>query len=261
MKKPSQIRAKKHLSQNFLTDENVINKIIRCFDLKDDDHVVEIGPGYGSMTFPMIEIIGSIDAIELDKDLVKYLNDSDDKKSVNVIQADALNFDFSSLRKKKSMRLIGNLPYHISTPILFHLLDYSECFQDFHVMVQKEVADRMVSIHNNKTYGRLSVAIQSRCKASKVFDIKPSAFHPKPKVISSIVKLEPTTSLGNEVHSKLDEIIKIAFNQRRKKIRNSLKEVFSPQALSDCGIDPNLRAENLSVEDYIRLSKVRNQAQ
>ena len=101
MKKPSQIRAKKHLSQNFLTDKNVINKIIRCFDLKDDDHVVEIGPGYGSMTFPMIEIIGSIDAIELDKDLVKYLNDSDDKKSVNVIQADALNFDFSSLRKKK----------------------------------------------------------------------------------------------------------------------------------------------------------------
>jgi 16S rRNA (adenine1518-N6/adenine1519-N6)-dimethyltransferase len=128
-------------------------------------------------------------------------------------------------------------------------------------MVQKEVADRMVSNHNNKIYGRLSVAIQSRCKASKVFDIKPGAFHPKPKVISSIVKLEPTISLGNEVHSKLDEIIRIAFNQRRKKIRNSLKEVFSPQELSDCGIDPNLRAENLSVEDYIRLSKVRDQAQ
>ena len=256
MKKPNQIRAKKHLSQNFLTDENIINKIIQCFDLREDDHVVEIGPGYGSMTFPIIEINGSIDVIEVDKDLVNYLNENDDQELVNVIQADALNYDYSMLRKKKPMRLIGNLPYHISTPILFHLLGFSECFQDFHVMVQKEVADRMVSTHGNKTYGRLSVAIQSRCKASKVFDIKPSAFHPRPKVISSIVKLEPKTSLGNEVHSKLDEIVKIAFNQRRKKIRNSLKEIFSPQKLSDCGIDPNFRAENLSVEDYITLSKV-----
>jgi len=136
------------------------------------------------------------------------------------------------------------------------LLGFSEIFQDFHIMVQKEVADRMVSIHNNKTYGRLSVAIQSRCKSSKIFDIKPGAFHPRPKVVSSIVKLEPKVSLGKDVHSKLDEIIKVAFNQRRKKIRNSLKEIFSPEVLSDGGIDPNFRAENLSVEDYIRLAKM-----
>ncbi|HJN00431.1 MAG TPA: 16S rRNA (adenine(1518)-N(6)/adenine(1519)-N(6))-dimethyltransferase RsmA [Gammaproteobacteria bacterium] len=257
MKKPSHIRAKKHLSQNFLTDENVINKIIRSFSLMDDDHVVEIGPGYGSMTFPIIEIIESIDVIELDKNLVKHLNENDHKKSVNVIQADALSFDFSSLLKKKPMRLIGNLPYHISTPLLFHLLGFSEIFQDFHIMVQKEVADRMASIHGNKTYGRLSVAIQSRCVVSKILDIKPGAFHPRPKVLSSIVKLVPKASLGTEMHSRLDRIIKIAFNQRRKKVRNSLKEIFSPEVISACGIDPNFRAENLSVEDYIRLSELK----
>ncbi|HJL79588.1 MAG: 16S rRNA (adenine(1518)-N(6)/adenine(1519)-N(6))-dimethyltransferase [Gammaproteobacteria bacterium] len=257
MKKPSHIRAKKHLSQNFLTDENVINKIIRSFGLMDDDHVVEIGPGYGSMTFPIIEIIESIDVIELDKNLVKHLNENDHKKSVNVIQADALSFDFSSLLKKKPMRLIGNLPYHISTPLLFHLLGFSEIFQDFHIMVQKEVADRMASIHGNKTYGRLSVAIQSRCVVSKILDIKPGAFHPRPKVLSSIVKLVPKASLGTEMHSRLDRIIKIAFNQRRKKVRNSLKEIFSPEVISACGIDPNFRAENLSVEDYIRLSELK----
>ena len=257
MKKPSHIRAKKHLSQNFLTDENVINKIIRSFGLMDDDHVVEIGPGYGSMTFPIIEIIESIDVIELDKNLVKHLNENDHKKSVNVIQADALSFDFSSLLKKKPMRLIGNLPYHISTPLLFHLLGFSEIFQDFHIMVQKEVADRMASIHGNKTYGRLSVAIQSRCVVSKILDIKPGAFHPRPKVLSSIVKLVPKASLGTEMHSRLDRIIKIAFNQRRKKVRNSLQEIFSPEVISACGSDPNFRAENLSVEDYIRLSELK----
>ena len=256
MKKPSQIRAKKHLSQNFLTDENVINKIIRSFNLEEDDHVIEVGPGYGSMTFPIAEMVDSVDVIEVDKNLVEYLNEHDQNQLVNVIQADALEFDFATLKKKRKIRLIGNLPYHISTPLLFHLLGFSELFQDFHVMVQKEVADRMVSIHNNKTYGRLSVAIQSRCSASKILDVKPGAFHPKPKVLSSIVKLEPKKPLEEKVQSNLDGIIKMAFNQRRKKIRNSLKDLFATEMIIESGIDPNARAENLSVNDYIRLSKI-----
>ena len=204
MKKPSQLRAKKHLSQNFLTDQNIIKKIIKSFDLGKSDHDIEIGPGYGSMTFPIIEMVDSIDVIELDKDLVNYLNEHDRKGLINVIQADALKFDFASLKKKKKIRLIGNLHYHTSTPLLFHLLEFSGIFHDFHVMVQKEVADRMVSNHNNKTYGRLSVAIQSRCTALKMLDIKPGAFHPKPKVLSSIVKLEPKQPLEEKVRSNLD---------------------------------------------------------
>ena len=256
MKKPSHIRAKKHLSQNFLTDENVIKKIINSFDLKKDDHVIEIGPGYGAMTFPIMEIVDSIDVIELDKNLANHLKDHDQKKSINVINKDALSFDFTSLKKKRKIRLIGNLPYHISTPLLFHLLNFSEIFHDFHVMVQKEVADRMVSSHNKKTYGRLSVAIQSRCVALKMLDIKPGAFHPKPKVLSSIVKLQPKKSLEVKMQSRLDEIIRMAFNQRRKKIRNSLKELFIPEMIFECGIDPNQRAENLSVDDYIKLSEI-----
>jgi len=261
MKKPSQIRARKHLSQNFLTDDNVIKKIIKSINLEQSDHVVEIGPGYGSMTFPIVEMVDSIDAIELDKDLVSHLKTHDQKGSINVIQGDALSFDFASLKKKKKIRLIGNLPYHISTPLLFHLLNFSEIFNDFHVMVQKEVADRMVSRHDRKTYGRLSVAIQSRCVALKILDIKPGAFYPKPKVLSSIVKLVPRKSLDVEIQSKLDEIIRMAFNQRRKKIRNSLKELFVPEIISQCGIDPDARAENLSVSDYIKLSEVERSIQ
>ena len=256
MKKPSQLRAKKHLSQNFLTDQNAIERIIKSFNLAKSDHVIEIGPGYGSMTFQIIGMVDSIDVIELDKDLVNHLNEHDEKGLINVIQADALKFDFSSLEKKKKIRLIGNLPYHISTPLLFHLLEFSEIFHDFHVMVQKEVADRMVSGHNNKTYGRLSVAIQSRCSTSKILDVKPGAFHPKPKVLSSIVKLEPKQPLEEKVQSKLDGIIKMAFNQRRKKIRNSLKDLFTTGMIIESGIDPNARAENLSVNDYIRLSEI-----
>ena len=256
MKKPSHIRAKKHLSQNFLTDENVIRKIINSFDLKKDDHVIEIGPGYGAMTFPIMEIVDSIDVIELDKNLANHIKDHDQKKSINVINEDALSFDFTSLKKKRKIRLIGNLPYHISTPLLFHLLNFSEIFHDFHVMVQKEVADRMVSSHNKKTYGRLSVAIQSRCVALKMLDIKPGAFHPKPKVLSSIVKLQSKKPLESKIQSRLDEIIRMAFNQRRKKIRNSLKELFIPEMIFECGIDPNQRAENLSVDDYIKLSEI-----
>ena len=261
MKKPSQLRAKKHLSQNFLTDQNVIKKIIKSFDLGKSDHVIEIGPGYGSMTFPIIEMVDSIDVIELDKDLANYLNEHDRKGLINVIQADAMRFDFASLKKKKKIRLIGNLPYHISTPLLFHLLSFSEIFNDFHVMVQKEVADRMVSIHNNKTYGRLSVAIQSRCDAKKILDIKPGAFQPRPQVLSSIVKLVPKALLRTELHTQLDPIIKMAFNQRRKKIRNSLKKLFDSEEILNCGIDPNARAENLSVDDYIKLSEINRQAE
>ena len=261
MKKPSQIRAKKHLSQNFLTDENVINKIIRSFNLEEDDHVIEVGPGYGSMTFPIAEMVDSVDVIEVDKNLVEYLNEHDQNQLVNVIQADALEFDFATLKKKRKIRLIGNLPYHISTPLLFHLLGFSELFQDFHVMVQKEVADRMVSIHNNKTYGRLSVAIQSRCDADKILDIKPGAFQPRPQVLSSIVKLVPKALLRTELQPQLDPIIKMAFNQRRKKIRNSLKKLFDSEEILNCGIDPNARAENLSVDDYIKLSEINRQAE
>lgn len=256
MRRPNGIKAKKHLSQNFLTDQNIVRKIIHSVDLKKDDRVLEIGPGYGAMTFPIIEILGSIDVIELDHDLVNFLNEKNTNNAMNIIQADALSYDFTSLRKEKPMRLIGNLPYHISTPLMFHLLQFSSLFQDFHVMVQKEVADRIVSGHNNKIYGRLSVAIQARCEASKVFDVKPNAFNPRPKVNSSIIRLVPKTKMDPKIDQNLTKVIKLAFNQRRKKILNSLKEIFTVEQLLNKGVDPNARAENLSIEDYLRLSNL-----
>mgnify|MGYP000190388975 CR=1 FL=1 len=228
MKKPSQLRAKKHLSQNFLTDQNVINKIIKSFDLGKSDHVIEIGPGYGSMTFPIIEMVDSIDVIELDKDLANYLNEHDRKGLINVIQADAMRFDFASLKKKKKIRLIGNLPYHISTPLLFHLLNFSEIFNDFHVMVQKEVAERMCATpQQRKDYGSLSLAVGLGFDCQTFLNVPPTAFRPIPKVDSSLIFLQPRSSgLEAEDENKFLEWSRTLFGNRRKLLYGSIKRHF-----------------------------------
>ena len=248
---------RKRFGQNFLVDNNIINKILDLIEPKKHDHFIEIGPGMGALTFPILDRIKHLDVIEIDRDLVKKLREHSQADQLSIHSADALKFDFNSLcHQGQKLRLMGNLPYNISTPLLFHILNYSNTFHDLHVMVQKEVGDRICSEPNNKTYGRLSVAIQARCKTSKLFDIKPTAFYPRPKVNSSMIQLIPYQSISKQQEQQLDRVVQLAFSKRRKKIKNALDGLFKTEDLRLLAIDPENRPENLSVKDYINLSKI-----
>ena len=255
MQKERTVRPRKRFSQNFLHDKNIINKIVDAIDPLEDNHVIEIGPGQGALTFALLQKLSQIEVIEIDRELVKMLRESEEREKILVHQTDALKFNFASSYRHKKMRIVGNLPYHISTPLIFHLIKFSEYFDDLHLMVQKEVADRMVSKPNSKIYGRLSVSIQARCRAEKLFDVKANAFHPKPKVVSSVIKISPKAPLDKTTDRQLNQILMLAFNQRRKKISNSLKEAFRSDEIKKLGINPKSRAENLTVDEYLRLSQ------
>ena len=249
---------RKRFGQNFLHDKNIVEKIIRSIDPRLNDHVLEIGPGQGALTFPLLKYLKTIDVIEIDKDLSLQLAESNHSKSINIHCMDALSFDFKNIVKNnQKIRLIGNLPYNISTPLIFHILHSNSLFKDLHIMVQKEVADRMTSTENKKTYGRLSIAIQARCKVEKLFNISPNAFFPKPKITSSFIRITPKNNLDEDVLDTLDSIIKDAFSKRRKKITNGLINYFSKEEILKMNIDCESRPENLTVEDYIKLSKKR----
>tara|TARA_B100000029_G_scaffold254601_1_gene251399 strand:+ start:141 stop:923 length:783 start_codon:yes stop_codon:yes gene_type:complete len=255
MQKKNTIRPRKRFSQNFLRDKNIINKIVDAIEPLKDDHVIEIGPGNGALTFALLEKINQIEVIEIDRDLVSRLRESDESKKIDIHQTDALKFNFASSYSGKKIRIVGNLPYHISTPLIFHLIKFNEYFDDLHLMVQKEVADRIVSKPNSRIFGRLSVSIQARCNAEKVFDVKPNAFYPKPKVMSSVVKISPKPQLDMATDEKLNQLLLLAFNQRRKKISNSLKSAFTIDEIKELGIDPESRPENLTVDEFLLLSK------
>lgn len=258
MQKKTKPVIRKRFGQNFLHDKNIIQKIIRSINPKIDDHLLEIGPGQGALTFPLLEHLKKIDVIEIDKDLSSRLQESNYSKNINIHCMDALSFDFKSVVKdNKKIRLIGNLPYNISTPLIFHILKSNSLFEDLHIMVQKEVADRMISGENKKTYGRLSIAIQARCNIKKLFNISPNAFFPKPKVISSLVRITPNNNLDEKILDSLDDILKTVFSKRRKKISNGLKDYFSKEEIKAMGIDCENRPENLTVKDYIKLSNKR----
>ena len=258
MQKKTKSIIRKRFGQNFLHDRNIIQKIIRSINPKINDHFLEIGPGQGALTYPLLEHLKKIDVIEIDKDLSSQLDKSIHSKDINIYCMDALSFDFKSVVKgNKKIRLIGNLPYNISTPLIFHMLNSNSLFEDLHIMVQKEVADRMTSDDNKKTYGRLSIAIQARCNVKKLFNISPNAFFPKPKVISSLIKITPKNNLDEGTLDSLDDILKTVFSKRRKKISNGLKDYFSKEEIKGMGIDCESRPENLTVKDYIKLSKKR----
>ena len=249
-------KIRKRFGQNFLVDENIIQKILFSIDPQKQDRFVEIGPGMGALTFPILSHINSLDVIEIDRDIAEHLHAHEKASQLNIHCMDALKFDFKTLYKNgQKLRLIGNLPYNISTPLLFHFLDYSEIVDDLHIMLQKEVADRVCSKPNTKTFGRLSVAIQARCQIKKLFDIKPNSFYPSPKVTSTMIRLIPNRNLKNELASQLNCVLKLAFSKRRKKISNALKALFELSDFENLNIDPVKRPENLSVDDYINLSK------
>lgn len=252
--------ARKRFGQNFLHDRSVIGHIIACLGIKPDQHWVEIGPGQGALTEPLLQAVTRLDVVELDRDLVALLKRKfAGRANFEIHSADALKFDFSSLVKNSGrLRVVGNLPYNISTPLMFHLLDSAHCIEDMHFMLQKEVVDRICAEPGNKQYGRLSVMMQYYCETEHLFDVPPESFDPAPKVMSSIVRLTPHRRPPVQVDSRdnLNRIVTQAFSQRRKTLRNSLKKLISDSDLDALSIDSKLRAENLTLQDFAKLSNL-----
>ncbi len=251
-------RPRKRFGQNFLQDARIIQRIIDAIDPSPDDRLVEIGPGQGAITKDLLRAAGSLDVVELDRDLVGPLAEMcRDLGQLTIHNTDVLKFNICSLAVPgQPLRIVGNLPYNISTPILFHLLEQPPCIRDMHFMLQKEVVDRMAASPGGKIYGRLSVMLQARCEVTPLFDIPPGAFFPPPKVVSSFVRLVPYAEPPVEIddYRIFQHLVTQAFAQRRKTLRNSLRDVLTAQAIEEVGIDPGLRAERLSVEEFARLA-------
>ncbi len=251
-------KARKRFGQNFLQDHNVIYNILSNIQANNNEHWVEIGPGLGAITDPLLKKNITLDVVELDRDLVLFLSDKfKQQANFTIHSADALNFDFAALAKdNEKLRIIGNLPYNISTPLLFHLLESAYCIADMHFMLQKEVVDRICAEPGSKKYGRLSVMIQYYCDTEFVFDVPPESFNPIPKVMSSIVKLTPHLKPPVDIEDikKLKKVVTTAFSQRRKTIRNSLKKLITEEQIVEQGINPTLRAESISLAEFAKLS-------
>jgi 16S rRNA (adenine1518-N6/adenine1519-N6)-dimethyltransferase len=251
---------RKRFGQNFLHDHNIIYSILSSLQAKPGQHWVEIGPGMGALTEPLLQQKLRLDVVELDRDLVVLLKDKfKQHDNLQIYSADALKFDFSALAKdNEKLRIIGNLPYNISTPLMFHLLNNASCIEDMHFMLQKEVVDRICAAPGSKKYGRLSVMMQYFCATELLFDVPPESFDPAPKVMSAIVRLVPHQQPPVEVNdmTKLNRVVVQAFSQRRKTLRNSLKKLIDEDVIIALNIDPTLRAEALSLNDFAKLSNV-----
>ncbi len=251
-------KARKRFGQNFLHDKMVIQKIVNSINPRQGDRIVEIGPGEGALTELVLDKIGTMDVVELDRDLIPLLkirfvmNDG-----LTIHQADALKFEFCQLQKdEKKIRIIGNLPYNISTPLLFHLFDSNHCIQDMHFMLQKEVVDRIVAKPGDSAYGRLGIMMQYFCRSEYVFTVKPGAFRPAPKVDSAIVRLIPHENPPVDIDNFEDfsKLVNYSFTLRRKTLRNILKGQLDVEQIEALGIEPTLRPERLSLEDFTKIS-------
>jgi 16S rRNA (adenine1518-N6/adenine1519-N6)-dimethyltransferase len=249
-------KPRKRFGQHFLQDSVVIDQFIHLLHLAADDHIVEIGPGLGAITRKLAECCERLDVIEIDRDVIETLETLLEKSPHSHIHcADALTFNLSTLVEKgKKLRVVGNLPYNISSPLLFHFFTFLDCIYDMHFMLQKEVVDRLCAEVGSEDYGRLTVMVQYHCKATSLFLIKPDAFWPPPKVDSAYVRLVPHESYPLQSKSLFAEIVRLAFNQRRKTIRNSLKPLFDVATIESLGLDPNARAQELSVESFAKLA-------
>ncbi|GGI55504.1 16S rRNA (adenine(1518)-N(6)/adenine(1519)-N(6))-dimethyltransferase RsmA [Oxalicibacterium solurbis] len=247
---------RKRFGQNFLTDDAVLHDIIRTIDPQSDDTMVEIGPGLAAMTRLLVNEVAQLHVVELDRDLVARLQKTFDPKKLIVHSADALQFDFASIPvpAERKLRVVGNLPYNISSPLLFHLTQIAPQVQDQHFMLQKEVVERMVAEPGSKTYGRLSVMLQWRYHMELMFVVPPTAFDPPPQVDSAIVRMIPLAQPLPCDAQKLERVVQQAFSQRRKVIRNCLSGMFDENALIDAGIDPQLRPEAIALEHYVALA-------
>ena len=251
-------RARKRFGQNFLHDANILRNMVRAIAPRPGDALVEIGPGKGALTLPLLEKLGRLRVIELDRDLISPLRDkAADIGELILYNEDALRFDFAALAAEAGpLRIVGNLPYNISTPLIFHLLDQSEQIIDMHFLLQKEVVERMAAAPGGKDYGRLSVMVQYHCQVQRLFTVGPAAFHPHPKVDSAFVRLIPHREKPATANNPalLADLVRDAFNQRRKTLRKSLKGIADETAFETAGIDPGKRPEQLSVAEFVRLA-------
>jgi 16S rRNA (adenine1518-N6/adenine1519-N6)-dimethyltransferase len=247
---------RKRFGQNFLQSQPIIDSIIRAINPQADDNMLEIGPGLGALTKPLLGKLKKLTAVEIDTDLQKYLQELPIAQGkLNLIAADALTIDYDQFGP--NLRVVGNLPYNISTPILFRLLQYVTHIEDMHFMLQKEVVDRMAAIPGTKAYGRLSVMLHYLCEVEALFSVPAEAFEPKPKVESAIVRLTPYQVSPYEpvAIEHLERLVASAFAMRRKTLANNLKGIVSAAQISELGIDPGKRPEQISIAEYVQLVK------
>lgn len=262
--------AKKRFGQNFLIDQSVIHNIVDSISPQHEDLMIEIGPGLGAMTKPLLSRLNKLNVIELDRDIIPKLinncvfSDIENKSKLIVNEIDVLKFNFEQFyaenqtETKDKLRIVGNLPYNISTPVLFYLLDSRHVIHDMHFMLQKEVVDRIVAGPGVKNYGRLSVMLQTFCTTQALFEVPPYAFEPAPKVDSAILCLQPSTKFDGRIHSfsEYENLIREAFSQRRKTLKNTLKKICSSDQIEQAGLAPSQRAEELSISDFVKLHEV-----
>ena len=248
--------ARKRFGQNFLTDDLVLSDIMQAIAPKPDDTMVEIGPGLGAMTRQLLKSLQTLHVVELDRDLVARLQKSFDPARLKIHAGDALQFDFTSIPvpAERKLRIVGNLPYNISSPLLFHLTEIAPLVQDQHFMLQKEVVERMVAEPGGKTFGRLSVMLQWRYKMSMMFIVPPTAFEPPPRVESAIVRMIPIAQPLACNADKLQLVVTTAFTQRRKVLRNCVAALFSENDLIDAGVNPQARPETVPMEQFVALA-------
>jgi 16S rRNA (adenine1518-N6/adenine1519-N6)-dimethyltransferase len=250
---------RKRFGQHFLHDQGILHRIVDAIAPRPGDRLLEIGPGEGALTLPLLRAAGSMTAIELDRDLIAALGARASAiGDLTIISADVLTVDFGALAGSGApLRIVGNLPYNISTPILFHCLDHAAAIRDMHFMLQKEVVERMAAPPGSKTYGRLSVMLQLRCTVEPLFKVPPGAFRPPPKVDSAIVRLTPlpANALPDVDASLIDRVVRAAFGQRRKTLGNALRDVAAIARIEAAGIDPRARAEQLAPAAFVALAR------
>jgi len=249
---------RKRFGQNFLHDQNVIQKIVAAVNPHPGENLVEIGPGHGALTCQLLPLVEEMHAIELDRDLIPLLESTCQSiGKLTIHSRDVLRFDFSELYKDGSpLRIVGNLPYNISTPLIFHILQNGEFIKDMHFMLQKEVVERISALPGGSNYGRLSIMVQRFCRVERILTIGPGAFNPPPKVDSSVIRLTPwnTPPVNIDDDAHFNKLVTAAFSQRRKTLRNSLKSMVSMEQFEITEIDPVRRAETLSLEEFAKLA-------
>ena len=256
---------KKQFGQNFLNNPRIIQLIVAAIRPKPDDHIVEIGPGEAALTAPLLDAVKKMDIIEIDNDLIQPLTRRfSANPAFNLHHTDALSFDYATLLdfEGERLRIVGNLPYNISSPLMFHLLTYASHITDMHFMLQKEVVDRICAEPGSRTFGRLSVMIQYACQTENLFVVGPENFNPPPKVDSAIVRLIPHQTKPFIANDEVlfAKLVKQAFSQKRKTLRNTLKGMLDAEQIEQCGIDPTARAESLPVEAFVNLTNLYLQA-
>lgn len=251
---------RKRFGQHFLNDKAVIERIIQELNPKSNEHLIEIGAGQGALTIPLLKILKVLEIIEIDRDLIPLLQERAARYGELIIhEVDALTFDFASIKQdNRLLHVFGNLPYNISTPLIFHLLEYSKIISDMLFMLQKEVVERLAAVPDNKHYGRLSVMVQYHCKVERLFDVPSSAFYPPPQVQSSIIRMTPYRELPYPAldYQVFADVVRHAFGQRRKTIRNSLKDLVNDEVWAASEIRSDLRAENLSLKNFVEISNL-----